>query len=173
MRNAAPVASNAMNPTVYIETTVVSYLTAWPSRDVVRLGQQQTTREWWDTQRDRFDLCSSQLVHIECAAGDSEAAAERLRVLQDIRLLDVTDAATQVAVALVSAGAIPAIASRDALHVGICAVNGLAYLLTWNFRHLANAQMQDTIREACEAQGYGAPIICSPDALFEPPERQS
>ena len=60
-----------------------------------------------------------------------------------------------------------------ALHVGICAVNGLAYLLTWNFRHLANAQMQDTIREACEAQGYGAPIICSPDALFEPPERQS
>jgi predicted nucleic acid-binding protein len=157
----------AGKPTVYIETTVVSYLTAWQSRDVIRLGQQQTTREWWDTQRQRFDLLSSQLVHVECAAGDPAAAADRLALLKDIAVLDVTDAATAVGDALVAAGAIPSVATRDALHVGVCAVNGVQFLATWNFRHLANARMQDSIRETCEALGYRAPVICSPEALFE------
>jgi hypothetical protein len=162
----------AAKPTVYIETTVVSYLTAWPSRDVVRAGQQRTTREWWDTQRERFDLLSSELVQLECAAGDPFAAADRLTLLKDIRVLDVTEEATAVADALTTAGAIPAVASRDALHVGVCAVNGVQYLLTWNFRHLANAQMQDSIRQTCEGLGYKGPTICSPDALFEPKEQQ-
>src|SRR6266436_4393589 len=128
-------------PTVYIETTIISYLTAWPSRDIVRAAQQQTTREWWETRRDRFELLSSELVVIECSTGDPTAAAERLKVLNALPLLlAVTEAATKLADALLAAGAIPAVASRDALHVGICASSGVNYLLTWNFRHLANAQ---------------------------------
>jgi hypothetical protein len=157
----------AMKSNVYIETTIVSYLTAWPSRDIVRAAQQQTTREWWDTRRDRFELLSSELVVIECSAGDPAAAEERLKVLNALPLLlAVTEAATKLADALLAAGAIPAVASRDALHVGICASSGVNYLLTWNFRHLANAQMQDKIREVCESRGYAAPTICAPDALF-------
>lgn len=155
-----------MNPTVYIETTIVSYLTAWPSRDLVRAAQQRTTREWWDTQRQRFDLLSSQLVVIECAAGDPASASERLKVLQGLPLLALEQPATALGAALVAAGAIPGVAMRDALHVGVCATNGIDYLLTWNFRHLANARMQDSIREVCEDCGYGPPAICSPDALF-------
>src|SRR5436853_2080297 len=157
----------AMNKqTVYIETTVVSYLTAWPSRDLVRAAQQRTTREWWDGRRDQFDLVSSELVLIECSAGDPTAAAERVQLLGGLPLLGATDVATALADALVAARAIPDVATRDALHVGICATNGVAYLLTWNFRHLANARMQDSIREVCEAHGYKSPVICTPEALF-------
>ena len=154
-----------MKPTVYIETTVVSYLTAWPSRDLIRAAQQRSTRDWWDGRREQFDLVSSELVVIECAAGDPSAAADRLKLLDDLPQLAVTEPATALADALVVAGAIPSVASRDALHVGVCAVNGVNYLLTWNFRHLVNAQMQDRIREACEANAYKAPVICTPDAL--------
>jgi hypothetical protein len=156
-----------MNPKVYIETTIIGLLTAWPSRDLVMAGHQRTTRDWWDTRRERFDVFSYQLVVLECSAGDAVAAAERLAVLAGIPVLDVTDPATELADALLAANAFPGVASRDALHVGIAAVNGMAYLLTWNFRHLANATMQDKIREVCEAHGYKCPVICSPDALFE------
>lgn len=156
-----------MKPTVYIETTIVSYLTAWPSTDLIRAAQQQTTQLWWKQQRDRFDLLCSELVILECSAGDQQAAADRLKAIQGIPLLPLTQEATRVADAILAARAIPANGSRDAAHVGICAVHGVEFLLTWNFKHLANAQMQDSIREACMAQGYSPPIICSPDALSE------
>jgi hypothetical protein len=156
-----------MNPSVYLETTFVSYLTAWPSRDLVRAAQQQTTREWWDTQRPRFDLFTSELVSLECAAGDRQAAADRLAVLARLPGLATTPAATELASALVAAGAVPSIASRDALHIGICATNGVNYLLTWNFRHLANAALRAKINDGCRSSGYEPPIICTPEELFE------
>jgi len=156
-----------MNSTVYIETTIISYLTAWPSRDLVRAAQQRTTREWWDTQRQRFDVMCSELVVLECSAGDHAAAGDRLAAIQELPLLELTEPATQIADALLLAGAIAQKASRDAAHIGICAVHGISFLLTWNFKHLANARMQDKIREVCIAEGYAAPVICTPDALFE------
>jgi hypothetical protein len=153
-------------PTAYIETTVVSYLTAWPSRDVVRLAHQQATRDWWDTRRDSFQLFISELVVTEASAGDPAAAAQRLVVLQSLKLLDITEKAIAVADALVSAKAIPSTELRDALHVGVCAANGVDYLLTWNFKHLANAVLKDRIRQTCEGCGYRAPVICTPEELF-------
>jgi hypothetical protein len=130
-------------------------------------AQQRLTRDWWDTQLGRFDVFTSELVLVECGAGDATAAADRLAALEGIPVLTASEAATEVADHLVARGAIPAIASRDALHVGICCVNGVDFLLTWNFRHLANAAMRDRIAEACEELGYQAPVICAPDALFE------
>jgi hypothetical protein len=93
-----------MNPTVYIETTIVSYLTAWPSRDIVRAAQQRTTREWWDSQRGRFEVVTSELVLLEAAAGDSSAAAERTNALRDLSVLAVIEVATSIADALVARG---------------------------------------------------------------------
>jgi hypothetical protein len=153
--------------TVYIETTIISYLAAWPSNDLIRAAQQRTTLDWWRDQRDRFDVLCSELVVLECSGGDPQAAVERLKAIQNIPLLPLTPAATKVADALLAAKAIPLNASRDAAHVGICAVHGVSFLLTWNFKHLANAKMQDRIRETCIAEGYEPPIICSPDALSE------
>src|SRR5450432_2405502 len=138
-----------MKSTVYLETTIISYLTARTSRDLIRAAQQRITQDWWKTERNRFDLVCSELVILECTAGDKRAAADRLRVIQPIPLLALTEPATQLADALLAARAIPGKASRDAAHVGICAVHGVSFLLTWNFKHLANAQMQDRIREVC------------------------
>lgn len=157
-----------MPATVYIETTVASYLTAWPSRDLIRAAHQQITREWWDTQRQRFALYTSEVVRIEAAAGDATAAAERLAVLDPLPLLDVTPAATALAGALIAEQAFPANETRDALHVAVVTVHGMDHLLTWNFRHMANAQIQDRIVEVCQRHGYRSPVICSPEALFEP-----
>jgi hypothetical protein len=156
-------------PTIYIETTIVSYLTAWPSRDLVRMAQQQITREWWRERRGGFDLLTSELVVLEAAAGDPQAAAERLKALEGMTRLDITPTATQIADALVRELAVPSEASRDALHVGICAANGVDYLLTWNFRHLANAFLKGKISDVCLDLGYRPSVICTPEELPEVP----
>lgn len=152
---------------VYIETTFVSYLTARPSRDVVIAGHQQTTHEWWDTQRDRYELCVSQLVLQEAGAGDHQAAQERLDVLQSMIFLETTAEALALAKVLIQAGALPAKAGDDALHIAVAAAHGVPYLLTWNCRHLANAAMRPMIESACASKGLKAPIICTPEELLE------
>jgi predicted nucleic acid-binding protein len=152
---------------VYIETTVVSYLTARPSRDVVIAGHQQVTQEWWDTRRSDYELCVSQLVLDEAGAGDPRAAQERLAVLQPMLVLEMTPEALDLAKELVQTGALPAKATGDALHIAIAATKGVPYLLTWNCRHLANAVMRPMIEAACNAKEYEAPIICTPEELLE------
>jgi hypothetical protein len=154
-------------PTVYIETTIVSYLTAWPSRDIIRLADQTITREWWETQRGRFDLFTSELVVVEASAGDESAAKDRLAVLNTLRMVSITEEAEKLAKGLIAAAALPSNAARDALHVGIAAANGLEYLLTWNCTHLANGLLQSKIVESCEAHGFRAPLILTPSQLFD------
>ena len=152
---------------VYIETTVVSYLTARPNRDVVIAGHQQITHEWWDTRRESYELCVSQLVRKEAGAGDSQAAQERLEVLKTMTLLATSDKALDLAKELIQAGALPAKAADDALHIAVAAMNGIPYLLTWNCRHLANATMRPLIENVCAGKGFKAPIICTPEELLE------
>jgi PIN domain len=152
---------------VYIETTVVSYLTARPNRDVVIAGHQQITHEWWDTRRESYELCVSQLVRKEAGAGDAQAAQERLDVLNPMTLLETSDQARDLAKELLQAGALPAKAADDALHIAIAAMNGIPYLLTWNCRHLANATMRPVIEKVCTGNGVKAPIICTPEELME------
>jgi len=162
-----------MAQTVYIETTIVSYLTAWPSRDITRAGQQQTTRDWWATQRSRFHLYTSPFVVLEASAGDASAAEERLNVLAGLQMLQVTEEALKLARPLIERSALPSVALRDAEHVGVSAANGIDFLLTWNCRHLANAVLQDRIAEVCEEFSFCAPRICTPEELFGDPYDQS
>ena len=154
-------------PKVYIETTVISYLTSRPNRDVVTAGHQQVTHEWWQTCRDRFDLVASQLVFQEASAGDPGAARERLEVLQNLVLLEVSEEALALAQEFIRAGAVPEDAAEDALHLAIAVTNGVEYLLTWNCRHLANALMRTRIEEVCRSLGYDPVVICTPEELLE------
>ena len=151
---------------VYIETTVVSYLTARPNRDVVIAGHQQVTHEWWDTRRMSYELCVSQLVLDEAGAGDAQAAQERLLALQSVLVLETTAEALDLAKELLRAGALPAMAADDALHVAVAATKAVPFLLTWNCRHLANAAMRPMIESVCQAKGFKAPIICTPEELL-------
>lgn len=150
---------------IYIETTIVSYLTGRPSRDVVIAGHQQSTHEWWDTRRTSYELCTSELVLVEAASGDPQAAHHRLDVLNDMGLLETTGEAMDLAQALVEAGALPENAADDALHIAVAADHAIPYLLTWNCRHLANATMRAIIESVCAARGFKAPIICTPEEL--------
>jgi len=155
-----------MKPRTYIETTIVSYLTARPTRDLVRAAEQEITVEWWDG-RQTFDLYVSQLVLDEAGAGDPDAAARRLIALREAAVLDVTTEAIALGRHLVAAGGLPAKAGADALHIAIAAVHGIDYLLTWNCTHIANARMRGKIEGLCRGAGYDPPMLCTPRELVE------
>jgi hypothetical protein len=154
-----------MKPTVYIETTVPSYLTAWPSRDLTRAAEQQWTRDWWDC-KDVYELRVSSLVMQECNAGDPDAAADRRKALADIPILETTDAAEALAATLMLQVRLPDKALADALHIAIAAVNGIEFLLTWNCKHIANAVLRPRIEAVCRKAGYEPPVICTPQELL-------
>ena len=157
-----------MNPTVYIETSVVSYLTAWPSRDMVVAAYQQITRDWWRDARDRFELVASDLVLAEAGAGDPEAAKHRLAALDALTLLAATEDAAELAQRLIDLEAVPQTAADDAAHIAIAVAHGVDYLVTWNFRHIANAAMRSRIDRICRQAGYNPTTICTPNELVEP-----
>jgi hypothetical protein len=156
-----------MASSVYVETTIVSYLTARPSRDLVQRAHQQLTRKWWRTRRVQFDLYVSLPVIQEAAGGDSLRAQKRLAALKAIPILDATPEAMRLATALVGAGAIPEQAAVDATHIAIATAHGVDYLLTWNCTHIANAAMRSSIERICRNAGYEPPILCTPEELME------
>ncbi len=156
-----------MSITVYVETSVVSYLTARPSRDVVIAGYQAITREWWRSATAAFELVASELVISEAGAGDPDAARARLEALESVTLLEATLDAERLAGTLLDSGAIPRRAAGDAAHIAVAAANGADYLVTWNFRHIANATMRSQIEKACRQAGYEPPVICTPSELME------
>jgi hypothetical protein len=153
-------------PRIYVETSVISYLTALGSRDLVLSAHQEVTRNWWAA-RDRFELFISQFVVDEASSGDPVAAARRLDALNGLALLDISDAAAGLAVELVDKGGLPSKAKVDALHVAIAADNGMDYLLTWNCTHIANAALRGRIEAICRACGVEPPTICTPLELMQ------
>src|SRR6516164_2073741 len=152
---------------VYLETTIPSYLTAWPSRDLIIAGHQQLTQEWWRTRRNEFELYISQFVLDEASAGDAQAAQERLAILNPLPLLDISDAVPELASAILQSGIIPAKAARDAAHIAVSAVHGIDFLLTWNCAHIANAQIVKKVQAICAQHGFPCPLICTPEELME------
>ncbi len=156
-----------MKQRVYLETTVPSYLTAWPSRDLIVCSHQQVTREWWQLRQHDFELYVSQYVIDEVSAGDPEAARQRLEVLADLPLLDPSDEVIDLADQLIKRIPIPPRAAADALHIAIAAVHKIDFLLTWNCRHIANAEHRWTIESICRVFGYASPVICTPEELMK------
>ena len=154
-------------PRVYVETSVVSYLTARPARDIVIAARQHSTREWWAVAAQRFELVISDLVLQEAAGGDPAAACARLDALASFVRLDATAAAQELTERLVETGALPERAAPDAAHIAVAAANGIDYLVTWNFAHIANAMAKRRIEIACRHAGFECPVICSPDELME------
>lgn len=156
-----------MKPRLYLETTIVSYFVARPSRDLVTAAHQQLTHDWWNERDKDFDLYISQLVVQEASAGDSDAVQQRLNFRDGFPSLQLTENALILAKALVDEKAVPEKAAGDALHIAIAAINGMDYLLTWNMKHLANAVLRNTISLVCRAHGYEPPVICTPEELLE------
>jgi predicted nucleic acid-binding protein len=152
--------------TVYLETTIFSYLVARPSRDVRVAGHQQTTAEWWAKRRQEFICVVSDFLVAEIRRGDTAPSAERLRLAEGLPRLKTTQGVLRLAGQFVAAGALPNNAQGDALHLALAVAGGVNYLLTWNCTHLANAQLIGRMQEVASRAGWRLPAICTPDELM-------
>ncbi len=155
-----------LKPKVYIETSVPSYLTAWRSRDLVVAGNQETTKEWWKRRND-FELYISEFVLQEASNGDSKAAENRLKSLDGIPEIEITEEVAAIAEKLLFEASLPNKARVDALHIATAAIGGMDYLLTWNCAHIANPAFRYKIESVIRSFGYEPPIICTPQELLE------
>jgi predicted nucleic acid-binding protein len=156
-----------MKKRVYIETSVVSYLTALPSRDIIVAGHQETTRNLWPYLTAKYDTYISALVYEEAGKGDPVQAKMRLTSIDAFPMLDIDEDARSLAEKIIAGRGIPAKHPEDALHIAVAAVNGMDVVVTWNFAHLNNPFTRRTIRRIVEREGYVCPEICSPQELLE------
>ena len=155
-----------MKQKLYMETTIPSYLTSRPSRDLVIAGHQQVTKDWWEKRRDAFEIYISQMVIDEASAGDPDAARQRMLIVRDFALLDITPEVGYLAAAILASGVLPRKAATDAAHIAIAAVHGIDFLLTWNCVHIANAVIARDIAKICRQYDWESPVICTPEELF-------
>jgi predicted nucleic acid-binding protein len=151
---------------VYLETSFIIYLTSKPSRDLIIAAHQQITHEWWDKNRQFFELYVSQFVYEEAAKGDSNASKKRIALLSDLTLLELNEDIMTLASNFIQSKTIPTEFVEDAFHIAIATVHGMDYLLTWNCKHIANASIRSAIEKACQKNGYLGPIICTPEELM-------
>jgi hypothetical protein len=151
---------------VYVETSIFSYLTARPSVNVISAARQQLTCDWWEKCRSRFELFVSPLVEAEASRGDPDAAKRRIAAMEGIPSLEIVSQVSELTSLLLKKGALPQKAEDDAAHVSLAAVHGMDFLLTWNCRHIDNAEMKPVIRKVCSTYGVDCPEICTPEELL-------
>ena len=152
--------------TVYIETSVISYLAARPSRDIIVAAHQAISDLWWHEHRQRFACHVSQVVLDEAGAGDPEQARVRMELIAALPVIEITVESEFLAAAIIKDRVLPVRAVRDAAHIAVATVSRMDYLLTWNCAHLANAQIVRRVAGVCAAQGYRIPLICTPEELM-------
>ena len=154
-----------MKRKVYIETSVISYLTARPCKTIIGAAHQQITSAWWE-KRDDYELFISESVLMECSAGDPIAANNRLEILKNIPLLVINEDILEIARKLVVKNIIPEKAAEDGLHIATALIHNVDYLLTWNCKHIANPEIQRNIAQYLSEVGLYLPFICTPEELL-------
>jgi predicted nucleic acid-binding protein len=156
-----------MKRRLYIETTVVSYLTARPSRDLIIAGHQEATRDLWPKLNTEFEVYVSSLVFEEAGRGDKVQAKKRLNAIKPFPMLEIDAEARELSKKIMAERGVPKEYPEDALHIAIATVNGIDLIITWNFAHFNNPFTRKKIRSIIEEAGYISPEICSPEELLE------
>jgi predicted nucleic acid-binding protein len=154
-------------PLVYIETSVVSYLTARPSRDLLTAARQAWTIEWWEIAPIHWEIAISELVIEEAGRGDPRAAALRLNALHGIPILSANAEVEILADAIIEAGALPLNESEDALHIAIATITGAHYLVSWNFAHLVGPDAKLKLLDTIRTLGHTPALLTTPEELLE------
>jgi hypothetical protein len=155
-----------MSETVYIETSILGYLTARSTKDLILAANIEITRDWWEFRRNAFILYTSEAVLDEVAQGDVEIASQRLEILRDFPLLALNQAVQDLAARFLARSSLPPKAKVDAIHIAAATIHGMDYLLTWNCKHIANAQIQGKLAEISLDFGYVLPVLCTPNELM-------
>ncbi len=156
-----------MKPRLYIETTIPSYLVARPSPLIRIAADQQTTREWWDTKRHEYELFTSEVVVAEVSAGDVSMAQARMDILSGILRLPAQPEVDGLIEQLLSEAIVPSNATADAAHIALGVVHAMDFILTWNCKHISNPHNFRRIERLCAKNGYGCPVICTPEQLLQ------
>jgi predicted nucleic acid-binding protein len=156
-----------MIPRIYIETSVISYLTARPSRDLLLLARQQYTRDFWSMAGQYYEPLISALVMSEIRRGDETAAAERVTVCNLLAQLPLTEAAVRLAQQLIDIHAVPATEPEDALHIALATIAEVDYLASWNFAHIVGPSAKLKLQFQLKELGYKPPAIASPEDILE------
>lgn len=156
-----------MKPTIYIETTVISYLTARPSRDLIIAAHQQVTHEWWDMALPHFDAFISPIVLDEISRGDELAANLRLEKVSLFPVLEVLPEVLNLAESYFIAVEIPEKARADSYHLALATWHGMDFLVSWNCVHIVNGRVKQIIEEINSTFGIRTPIVCTPEELME------
>jgi hypothetical protein len=152
---------------VYIETTIPSYLAAHPSSQACIAADQKVTHEWWRNERGGFRLYTSVFTLDEAGRGDAGAAARRLKYLHGIPELDIPEELPGIEGDIIRLFHLPPRATIDASHLALAVLHRMDYLLTWNCTHLANAFLQKELMDYCTYHNLHVPIICTPEALTQ------
>lgn len=155
-----------MSETVYIETSILGYLTARSTENLIIAANIKLTQDWWSDRRSSFLLYASEVVGDESSKGDAVVAAQRLKLFQSLTLIDLTEEAVELAQEFLKQSNLPKKAANDALHIALATIYGLDYLLTWNCKHMANAQIQKKLSQISSELGYELPVICTPYELM-------
>jgi len=155
-----------MTETVYIETSILGYLTARSTKNLILAANMEITKDWWEFRRSVFTLYTSEAVLDEVAQGDAEIATQRLDILRDFPLLELNQAVQVLAAQFLTRSNLPPKAKVDAIHIAAATVHGMDYLLTWNCKHIANAQIQGKLAEISLDVGYVLPVLCTPNELM-------
>lgn len=153
--------------TVYIETSIVSYLRQRPSSQVVMVARQLLTHQWWNEERENYDLVTLQYVIDEASSGDPTLAAERLESLEGIPLLGLDRQVEEIAEEIIRRAILLPKASVDALHIAVAACHVIGYLLTWNCTHIANARILPRVYDVLRDMGCAIPVICTPEEMVD------
>jgi len=156
-----------MRESIYLETTIVSYYTSKPSRDIIVLAHQEITRQWWLKVIGRYNIFISEVVIEEANSGDPEAIKRRLEELKDFPHLELNDKVEKMAQVYMERLEIPEKSLRDAAHLAVASVHNIDYLVTWNCTHLANGEVIKKLMKINESLGIHTPIICTPEELME------
>ena len=156
---------SSSKPKVYLETSVLSYLAAKPSKDVITLGRQVITRRWWETERQQHQLVVSEAVEAECERGDPQIIECRRQFLNEVSLFPISERILELAKQLIVPGAIPEKAGPDAVHIAAAVIERCDFLLTWNFRHIANVRIRREVERILRKYGYTKTTICTPEEL--------
>ena len=151
---------------VYLETSVISYLTARPSTDIIKLAKQELTQRWWDENRSAYELFVSTPVRDEAWKGDKEAARRRMDIMADLPVLQVTEEVAALFNRVIAANVLPAKAELDVLHISIAAVHGMTYLATWNCKHINNVTLKKKVRDEILMAGYTEVDMTTPEELW-------
>ena len=157
-------------PSVYLETTIPSYLAAHPSRDLIMAAHQQITHDWWLNAKDRFDLYISDAVLNEIRGGDHDAAARRLAIVNGLPVLQLSDDVRNLVHEYDQRLGLVGRARADLPHFAFAVAYQMDYLVTWNCRHIANGEVIRRLLDANAELQRPTPLLVTPEEILSTPD---